>query len=350
MPRSSNKSSLNDLFFVFMNVIKYVVFFILYVFAFNYMYVDNTIPNSFILLLFLHIFIIGLVMSDNNIILPNYKYSFVNIFSEIFENSFFKMVGTLLGFLIYIGPVICWIMVLITLSFIISFFSRNNKNGKLNLGDTQTTDLNTVKLLIILSIVIIAILYGFVYCGLLTDQQNFKSIEEILLKSSDKLMNKLVITLILIIFFIVYLSTVNASWLTIIMCIITIIYFGIMLYYGPKMTPYDANYFNINISDINISEPFKFLLFIFLIFIFIFSLLYYVINYIYQNNIQYIYALIPMVIWYCYIYFILLRDDKPLNNKSIFLYGIFVSFLYVISGLSLYYGGVTGGYFTRTDE
>jgi len=273
---------------------------------------------------------IGLVMADNKIILNNYNLSIFDVFSNDMNYSFFKMVGILVGLLVYIGPIICWIMVFITICLIISLFNSlnfyNDKHEKLDLGDTQTTQLNMVKLLIILSIVIFAILYGFIYCGLLTS--NF----------FQNGLYKLVITFILIIFFIVYYFTVNFTvnftwtwyiiFIFVIILVITLLRFLKLFYerYNDKI--------DIPKCIINFGVALEFI-------ILFSSFIWFLILYIYENNIQYIYILIPIIIWFIYLYFIVFKSEYTSNN--VYLYGIFVTLLYVISGLSIYYATLASG-------
>ena len=314
---------LNELFDNFAHVLKYIVIFILYVFAFNYMYINNTVPISFILLLFLHISILGLVRSDLRFFKERYNYS-------IFGNNMW----TLPGVLIFIGPFICWCMVFITISFIISMFSRlnfySNVGEKVDLGDTSTFELSVVKILIILSSVIFAILYGFVYIGLLNGDLHKGVITFLDLRDVSTLIPRLIITTILLFSFVVYFLLTNASNITMGLGIS----FIICLYF-----------FNFFYEQIKGKIIYRLLEVVSVLSVFvIFGWLIYIccVNSIDNFN---FYVLIPYFVWLFYILYMIKPRTNNINNgksdkSNIYLYSLFVVILYVISGLSLYYGAI----------
>lgn len=131
--------------------LKYIVLFILYLFTFKYLFVENTVAISFVLLLILHILFLGLIGSD--IKLLSY-----NILS--FSSSF----GSLLSNIINIGPVISWILLFIGISLIVSVYSHYgfyyDKTGKsLDLGKKNNNIISIFKVLAIISSVLLWLLY-----------------------------------------------------------------------------------------------------------------------------------------------------------------------------------------------
>ena len=311
---------LNELFDNFAHVLKYIVVFILYVFAFNYMYINNTVPISFILLLFLHISILGLVRSDLRFFAGKYDYS-------IFGNNLW----TLPGVLIFIGPVVCWCMVFITISIIISMFSRlkfySNVGKKDDLEHTSLLELSVVKILLILSSFIFAILYGFVYVGLLKSdirqdiRQGVKTFLD--LKNESSLIPRLIITTILLISFVVYFLLSNASNISMGLGIS----FIICLYF-----------FNFIYEQINGKMINRILNIVCVLSVFVFfGWLVYICA---VNVVENVYMLIPYFVWLFYIiYMVYPGSNVGVRDKTnIYLYSSIVVILYVISGLALYYG------------
>ena len=203
----STEGDIKNLFNNFTHVLKYIVLFILYVFAFNYMYINNTVPISFILLLVLHISLIRLVRLDLPIFSDGYNFS-------IFNNN----IGFLFGLIVYLGPYLCWCMVFIALSLIISTFDRlklyNNIGETVDLGKINALELSIIKLLVISSNIIFAILYGFVYSGLLKNPIHVGIKTFLNLNENSNLIPRLIMTTILLISFVVYFLLANVSNIT----------------------------------------------------------------------------------------------------------------------------------------
>jgi len=326
MPETTN-DKLNELFTNFTHVLKYIVVFILYVFAFNYMYVRNTVPISFILLLFLHISILVLVIGDFNTLSRQYGYSI------FYDNLWFPI-----SLLVFLGPLSCWVMVFIAISFIISLFSKlklyNNVEKTDDLEETESFEMGIIKILIILSTIVFAILYGFVYSGLLQQNklQEGLKIQEglktfLVLDQESTLIPRLIITTILLVSFVVYFLLTNASN--------TIIGLGISFI----ILLYLFNFFYQQFKNKYLDRFFSI---IFIISIFaIFTGIIYII---YVNAIEYLYALIPSFVWFFYIYYMIFNNVKKRSNmNSIYLYSSLVIILYIVTGLLFYYGGVARG-------
>ena len=134
------EDALSSSFIYAMPIIKYIVFFILHVFAFNYLFVENTVPISFLLLLFLHISFIGLAISElHNLNLSSYRFEFI-------YHSSFKMTSKFFKELIANGPIIGWLLLLFGFSMIVSVFNRlgfyNDKSGDSTyLGEPANRDI-----------------------------------------------------------------------------------------------------------------------------------------------------------------------------------------------------------------
>lgn len=323
---STTENKLKELFNNFTHVLKYIVIFILYVFAFNYMYINNTLPISFILLLILHISILYLIRLDFKIFSGGYNYS-------IFYNN----IGFLFGLLTFLGPFLCWVMVFIALALIISTFDRlkfyKNIGNTVDLEEIDEFELSIIKILVISSTIIFAILYGFVYSGLLKNPiregvQLFLSLNE-----NSNLIPRLIMTTILLISFVVYFLLVNVSNITIGLGIsfIVFLYFFNFIYHQFRNKIIDR----------------------FLVIIYILSILIICGGLIYScyfKVIEYFYALIPSFVWLFYIYYIIYPDKRVFNkstesNKSnIYLFSSFVVILYIISLLLLYYAAVVRGF------
>lgn len=153
-------------FSTIMRYLKYIVFFILYVFAFYYLFINNTVPISFLLLLFLHFFIIGLIFSDSKYLhLQDFKFEDINYIPLYGFNTLFK-------YFIYWGPIICWFLLLISLSIIVYIIFRlkyyYNKGGDIfNLEENHGNQFYLFKIIIIFSYFIFAFLYGINLSGIL---------------------------------------------------------------------------------------------------------------------------------------------------------------------------------------
>jgi hypothetical protein len=312
---NSTRDDITNLFNNFTHVLKYIVLFILYVFAFNYMYIDSTIPITFILLFFLHISIIGLVKSDYSR-LNSYQYS---IFNEI----------SLIGPLIYIGPFLCWVMVFIAISLVISMFSRlklyDNTSEKDDLEKVDGFELSIVKILLILSTIIMGLLYGFIYSGALTNQVNPRLKTFLDLGENSSLISRLIITTLLLASLVVYFLLSNASNLILGLGIS----FIIVLYFFNFVYSQFKRYFDYVLMA--------------LAFLSLCGIVCYLITILYYRTIDYVYVLIPYSVWLLYLFYMVCPYNRFISNtsntSSIYLYSCLVIILYITSGLMLYYGG-----------
>jgi hypothetical protein len=309
---NSTRDDITNLFNNFTHVLKYIVLFILYVFAFNYMYIDNTLPITFILLLFLHISIIGLVISDSSK-LDSHKYS---AFEAI----------RLIGPLIYIGPFLCWVIVFIAILLVISMFSRlkfyDNTSKNNDLEKVDGFELSIVKMLLILSTIILGLLYGFIYSGVLTN--NVKPGLRIFLDlgENSSLITRLIITTLLLASLVVYFLLSNASNLILGLGIsfIIVLYFFNFVYSQFKR---NFDYVLKALAVLSLLGGF-----------------FYLIHIIYYRTIDYVYALIPYSVWLLYLFYVVYSPSTSTNDfSSIYLYSCLVIILYITSGLMLYYSG-----------
>jgi len=325
MPTSK---SFNDIFKMFIDVLKYVVLFILYVFAFNYLFINETVAISFLLLLILHILIIVFIIFDFKTLKENYdSFNFDDIFDRI------PIIGSLLKNLTRASPFLCWIMVFITLSLIISVFSRLkfytnadiHENIADDLGHSINNKLFTVKVLTIFSTIIFAILYASCYLGWLKSDigKTFNVYTQF---------TQLIATTLLLVSFIIYFCLVNVSTVLIVFMIIFIIVLYIFSFY------------NIPSKLSKPSESTKLHQYLYTdVALCIFSLIQSLIIIINMSYYKFNYACIPILSLFLYSLYLLysIYNTNNISNNTInlsYIVIIFIVILYIITSYSLYLG------------
>ncbi len=316
-------------FFNITNALKYIVLFILYILAFYYLFIKNTIPISFLLLLILHIFILGVTISDSKIL----DYTIFK-FDEI-DNFPFPVINTVFKYLIYTGPVISWILLLISLSFMVYIFSRlnyyYNKSGdSLYLDQTENNDFNSLKSVLISSYIIIAILYGINISSISKNTVNDKLNEYFQQVKMSSLINRLFMTSILLFSFLLYFRLISVKNYTLFWIIMASI---ILLY---------AFNFILDYQKSKIFRNFKLILILIGCFIGLVTMMGSLISFVIYKNYDSLIALIPLLVWFIYLIYM----GVCLFNKNNYLFNFNISYiiilliivLCILSLLSVYYG------------
>lgn len=148
----------------FVYYLKYPIIFILYIYAFNYLFITNTLPLSFILLLILHIFILGIAYLDKDIV--NYDDFNLDIFNaDNNTNTPIDVLYKICQTIIYIIPAVSWVLLFVSLALVIHVldrlgFYKNKSNVFQYLGNTYSYILYLIIIFFIISISILFILYG----------------------------------------------------------------------------------------------------------------------------------------------------------------------------------------------
>jgi len=312
-----------------MNYLKYIVLFILYVFAFYYLFMKNSIPVSFLLLLFLHIFIIGLIISDSKKL---------NLWDFKFDNTNDKYgFYTLFKYFICIGPVISWLLLLISLSIIVFIIFRlkyyYNKGGDIfNLGENEDYEFTSFRIILICSYIIFAFLYGINLIG--KDNVYLQKFP------TTPLINRLLMTTILLISFLLYfrlVSVKNYAFFWIVMLSIGFLYIFNFLY-GIKSK------LIVNNLPLIINGLF------FLCLIVLLNIIVYLILFIFYKNYDSLIALIPLLVWFIYLIYmcicLLNNSINTLDFNYSYIIIMLIIVLYVLSVLSVYYAVKSNTYFT----
>ena len=312
------------------NYLKYIVLFILYVFAFHYLFINNTIPISFLLLLFLHIFIIGLIISDSKKLnLGDFKFDHLHGFSTFFKN------------LIYIGPVISWLLLLISLSIIVFIIFQlkyyHNKGGDVfNLGENDGNEFTSFRIILICSYIIFAFLYGVNLSGILQVKDN-----NYLQKGQiNSLINRVLMTTILLISFLLYfrlISVKNYTFFWITMMSIGFLYIFNFLYEIKS----NLIFSNLKVITIIISI---------LCFIGLFIIMGHLVSFIFYKKYDSLIALIPLLVWFIYLIYmgvcLFNKANTVLNFNFSYIIIMLITVLYILSGIALYYAIKSKTYFT----
>ena len=314
---NNNSTIFANSFFNIINAFKYVVLFMLYVVAFYYSFIKNTIPISFLLLLILHIFILGLTISDSNK-LTLFK------FDEI-DNLPFPIINTLFKYLIYTGPVISWILLLISLSFIVHIFSRlnyyYNKSGdSLYLDETENNDFTILKTLLISSYIIIIILYGTSLNSVTTTNVSLQQVQ------MGSLVNRLFMTSILLFSFLLYFRLISVKNYTFFWIIISFI---ILLYAFNCIFDFQKGKLFRNFKLIYIG-----------CFIGLLTIIGSLLSFVFYKNYDSLIALIPLLVWFIYVIYmgICLFNNNLFNVNLSYIIILLITVLCILSSLSVYYG------------